>query len=178
MEAKNNNILKQIQILEEYKKIMSSYKLIKLSEGKGVIDVEIGEIPTKRSKILNNESEWVRLETPEDSNVTACIFYGKKGTKFSSHRHKGRTEKAIILNTTGKCRCIIEDGTDRIMVYEDMVKIGEGLAHYVEFLEDTTVMVLWNPAFDNNVWEAGFNTLEKGEKKLKSYKNTIKWDKK
>ena len=144
-----NKVKKNIQ--EKLSAARVSFELMVLSEGKGIVNVDIPEIPATRTKFLDTNDEWEKLTLPNEVNSSACIFYAKEGSSFPPHRHENSTEQMTIINVGGSCR-IITNTRSFIANYPETVFFEKGEPHAVEWLTDTTTIIIWHPKFVDGGW--------------------------
>lgn len=122
--------------------------------GKGVQDVEITEIPKIWTSFPNKEDEWISVEFPETEDTTACIYKAKEGGDFPPHRHKYSYEQFTILNEGGSVE-VVTDTYKKVFNFPASVAFNIGEPHYVKFLTDTKILVMWHPKMLKG-WNAQF----------------------
>lgn len=136
-------------------KARAKFELVRLSRGKGIVSVEVPEIPKEKQRFLDTTDEWQLAEFPEELNTTGCIYYAKKGNYFPPHKHNDSTEQILILNKGGRIKSISENGGIQYIEYPNSVFYEKAEGHAVEWLEDTVCLITWHPAFKQG-WEADF----------------------
>lgn len=140
----------------EIKKLIKSararFEMLLLSRGNGVTEVSKVDIPKERENFPNSTDEWQSVDLPESANATTCMYYAKKGNYFPPHTHADATEQLIILNPEGRIRVITNEYI-REYSYPESVFFKKGEPHAVQWLEDTSSLIIWNPAFKKG-WEA------------------------
>lgn len=130
------------------------------NKGSRVENVELPEIPENWSFFPDTEDLWCRVEYPEDSNITGCVYKGLKGSVFKGHKHNNNIEQFVIVNEKGRVKAYTET-YNKEMGYGDSITFKKGEAHLVEFLEDTFINVIWHPKMKG--WNAEFISDEKNK---------------
>ena len=125
-----------------------------MSRGQITKEVSIGDIPNKWESFLGGKEQWVNVELPESEDTRSCLFKAEKKTVFKPHRHKESVEHVVITNRGGKVR-VTTDSYIRTVCFPDAIFIEKNEPHAFEFLEDTTLLILWTPKTENG-WEAVF----------------------
>ena len=127
-------------------------KLILMGGGLSVKSIDIPVIPKQWETFRDSTDEWINVEYPESENSTCCVYKAKKGNYFAPHKHKFSDEMITITNKEGKAK-IITDNDIVTIGYGETYVIPYGRVHAVEWLEDTTVFIIWHPHFEKG-WEA------------------------
>ena len=127
--------MKMQQLLNELKaKLLLMIEPI--SSEVGMID----DIPKKWSKFMDSECEWKGIDAKLDS--TTLLFRGVKGDKVGKHLHANSNERTYVLK--GKLELVTEKSVT--IFYEgESFYVPMNVCHIVNFLEDTTLLVVFTP---------------------------------
>ena len=123
------------------------------NKGGKITEVNIPDIPKTWEFFQNTNDLWIKVQYPDDSNLTGCLYKGQKGSVFDGHRHVNSIEQFTILNEIGRVHVYTETWNKEIG-YGESVTFQKGEAHFVEFIDDTMISVIWHPKMKG--WNAEF----------------------
>jgi hypothetical protein len=140
-------------IKNQLKKLRTKFNFLINVGSLDVSEIIIENIPKKLECFLGSDDHWVSLDSVSDNTgYSSALYIGEKDSEFGAHKHDGNSEQLTIINPEGKLRVITLDD-DFILCYPNSCLIQKGMPHYVYFIEKTSVICVWNPAFDEG-WSA------------------------
>ena len=150
-------------IVKEYESIIASWDLIKLSKGKGIINVDIPEIPQKKTRFLNTNSFWKNANIDnekfygDEESVNGCYYWASHLDEFDSHVHEESDELIIPLNKGASFDYILGTGERGNIKYGETLFIPKGVWHYIGWIKDTKSLILWSPSLEG--WQGNFKDI-------------------
>jgi quercetin dioxygenase-like cupin family protein len=135
------------------KKAKARLKLAMLSRGE-MQHVSMEEIPKVWKNFGSKGDRWINVDFPDTENVTGCVYIGVKDSVFDPHIHDHSTEHLTVINPSGKIE-VITDQWIKTVCYPNSVAIPKKMPHALIFHEETKLLVMWHPKFENH-WKAKF----------------------
>lgn len=129
-----------------------------MSKGQKEKEISIDEIPSEWENFMGTKDEWINVGFPESEDVRACIYKAKKGSVFNPHKHKKSVEHIVITNRSGKIK-VVTDTYMEVVSFPNTAFFEKSKPHAVEFLEDTTMLIMWNPK-NEEAWQGDFLVVE------------------
>ena len=128
------------------KQMISQFKariLLKMEQNSSEVNM-ISDIPKVWAKFMDSQNEWKGIDLKLDS--TSLLFKGVKGSKVDKHVHVFSDEQTYVLS--GKIELITDEGISVISVGQSFL-VEMNKYHIVNFIEDTTLLVIFTPKMSN-----------------------------
>lgn len=141
-------------IVTEIRRLNCEMNFLMKSRG-NVETIELERPPKDWDYIPGSTSDkWKFLETfSESTDMTACLYNGKKDSIIPAHKHPNQTEVISVENENGRI-LVITKTYEKELTFSDSITFNEDEEHIIIFLNDSTLLCRWIPRFKEDKIQA------------------------